>query len=104
MQFMERLLRRVRHLSPPGLVAIGLVRAGGLIGPVWQAMAPFALTEEQDAVTPLHVALSAEFAAVTGAYVKRRRVVAPNRLARDDALIAKVGQATEALVGTSPPS
>ena len=90
------------NLVHPGAVATGLVRARGPIGLAWRAMAPFLLTEEQGAETPLHVALSPEFADVTGAYVKRRRVVSPNRLALDAALVARVMAATATLAAAPP--
>ena len=56
----ERLLpeRITANTVHPGMVATGLIRAGGAIGLAWRAMAPFLLTEEQGAATPLHVALS----------------------------------------------
>jgi NAD(P)-dependent dehydrogenase (short-subunit alcohol dehydrogenase family) len=81
----------------PGAVATGLVRTNGLIGLAWRAMAPFLLTEEAGAETPLHVALSSEFAGVTGAYVKKLRPVRPNRIALDPAMRQAVWEATEAL-------
>jgi NAD(P)-dependent dehydrogenase (short-subunit alcohol dehydrogenase family) len=84
----------------PGTVATGLVRAAGPVGLAWRAMAPFLLTEEQGADTPLHVALSPEFRGITGAYIKQRRVVQPNRRVRDTALMEQVWLATEKLVGT----
>ena len=84
----------------PGMVATGLVRAGGPIGLAWRAMAPFLLTEQQGADTPLHVALSPEFRAITGAYVKRRRIVPPNRLVLNATLMDQVWLATEALTET----
>ncbi len=89
----------VANTVHPGAVASGLVRAGGVIGLAWRCMAPFLLTEEQGADTPLHVALSPEFATVTGAYVKRRHPVPPNPLALDAALAAQVWAATELLTG-----
>ena len=82
----------------PGLVATGLVRAGGAVGLAWRCMAPFALTVEQGADSPLYVALSPAFRGVSGAYVKRRRTVPPNPLALRPALVAQVWRATEALV------
>ena len=84
----------------PGTVATGLVRATGPIGLAWRAMAPFLLTEQQGADTPLHVALSPEFRTITGAYVKQRRVVQPNRRVLDATLMQQVWLATESLVGT----
>jgi NAD(P)-dependent dehydrogenase (short-subunit alcohol dehydrogenase family) len=89
----------VANVVHPGAVATGLVRAKGPIGLAWRLMAPFLLTEAAGADTPLYVALSAEFGAVSGAYVKRRRAVAPNRLALDPALVAQVWAATETLAG-----
>ena len=84
----------------PGAVATGLVQAAGPIGLAWRAMAPFLLTEQQGADTPLHVALSPEFRQITGAYVKQRRVVQPNRRVLNTALMEQVWLATETLVGT----
>jgi len=89
----------VANVVHPGAVATGLVRAPGVVGLAWRGMAPFLLTEEQGADTPLHVALSPEFAAVTGAYVKQRRAVEPNRRALDPALVERVWAATETLAG-----
>ncbi len=83
----------------PGTVATGLVRAGGAIGLAWRSMALFTLTAEQGADSPLHAALAPAFAGITGGYVKRRRLVRPNRRALDPALAARVWQATEALAG-----
>ena len=92
----------VANTVHPGAVATGLVRAEGLIGLAWRAMAPLLLTEQQGADTPLHVALSDQFRTVSGAYVKKRRTVAPNRRALDDGLAHRVWSATEALTGPSP--
>ena len=86
----------------PGAVATGLVRSRGPIGLAWRLMAPLLLTEKQGADSPLHVALSTEFAAITGAYVKKRRPVPPNRLAMDPALARTVWLATEALADATP--
>jgi len=89
----------VANVVHPGAVATGLVRAGGAIGLAWRMMAPFLLTPEAGADTPLHVALAPEFAALSGAYVKRRRIVRPNPLALDPELVEQVWEATEALAG-----
>ena len=91
--------RVVANTVHPGAVATGLVRAGGPIGLAWRAMAPFLLSEQQGADSPLHVATSPEFAAVSGAYVKRRRVVRPNPLTQDADLARRVWEATETLTG-----
>jgi NAD(P)-dependent dehydrogenase (short-subunit alcohol dehydrogenase family) len=81
----------------PGAVATGLVRAGGPIGLAWRAMSPFLLTKAQGAVTPLHVALAPEFAALTGTYVKKTKPVKPNGRAQDRSLVRRVWEASEAL-------
>jgi NAD(P)-dependent dehydrogenase (short-subunit alcohol dehydrogenase family) len=68
----------VVNVVHPGLVATGLVRTGGPIGLVWRILGRVALSEAEGADSPLHVALSPEFAEVSGVYVKRRRAVPPN--------------------------
>ncbi len=83
----------------PGAVATRLVRAGGPIGLAWRIMAPFQLTEAQGAMSPLHAALSPDFAFVSGAYVKKRQPVQPNRLALAPSLVQRVWAATERLTG-----
>jgi NAD(P)-dependent dehydrogenase (short-subunit alcohol dehydrogenase family) len=87
----------VANVVHPGLVASGLVQTRGIIGFVWRCMAPFALTAEQGADTPLTAALAPEFANVSGAYLKNRRAVPPNRRSLDPALVARVWSATERL-------
>ncbi len=83
----------------PGLVATGLVRTGGVIGAAWRLIALAALSEAQGAEAPLHVALSPEFAEVSGAYVKKRRAVRPNRQALDRAQVQAVWLETQRLAG-----
>ncbi len=83
----------------PGLVATGLVRSGGIDQAAWRLLARVALSEAQGADTPLHAALAPELEGVSGRYLKRRALVAPNRLARDPALRARVLAATERLAG-----
>ncbi len=87
----------VANVVHPGMVATGLVRTGGIIGLAWRCMSPMALTEEQGADTPLHAALAPEFAAVSGVYLKNRRIAPPNRQALDLALVERVWAATERL-------
>jgi len=89
----------VANVVHPGAVATGLVRAGGPIGLAWRIMAPFLLTPAAGADTPLHVALAPEFAALSGAYVKKRQIVRPNPLALDPNLVEQLWDATEALAG-----
>ena len=89
----------VANVVHPGTVATKLVRANGAVGLAWRVMAPFIATEEQGADTPLHVALAPEYGSVTGVYVKRRRIVRPNRLALDNDLVERVWVATETLAG-----
>jgi NAD(P)-dependent dehydrogenase (short-subunit alcohol dehydrogenase family) len=85
------------NLVHPGLVATGLVRAGGLIGLAWRGLALLALSEEQGADTPLHAALAPELATVTGVYFKKRRVVPPNPQALEPGMAASVWAETARL-------
>ena len=87
------------HVVHPGLVATGLVRTGGVIGAAWRLIALAALSEEQGADTPLHVALDPDFAQTSGVYVKRRRVVRPNRQALDKAQTARLWAQVQRLAG-----
>ena len=57
------------------------------------------LTSEQGADTPLHLALSPLVAGQTGLYWKKRQPARPNRQALDQALVRRLWQATEQLVG-----
>jgi NAD(P)-dependent dehydrogenase (short-subunit alcohol dehydrogenase family) len=89
----------VANVVHPGTVATGLVRSSGLIGLAWRGMAPFLLTAEAGADTPLFVALSSQFSEITGIYVKQRKPVRPNPRSENAALIEQVWLATEALIG-----
>lgn len=91
----------VANVVHPGAVATSLVRERGAIGMAWRLMAPFLLTEEAGADTPLHVALAPEWATRSGAYVKKHATVRPNARARDPMLQAKVEAATRTLVARS---
>ena len=93
----------------PGMVATGLVREPGMVGLAWRLMAPFILSEREGADTPLHAALSPECAGLSGAYLKRRRPVPPNRRAVDPSLRARgmdgepgAGGAVSAAAGLTP--
>jgi NAD(P)-dependent dehydrogenase (short-subunit alcohol dehydrogenase family) len=88
----------VANVVHPGLVATGLVRTGGVIGLVWRALALAALTEEEGADTPLHVALAPELGSVSGLYFKDRHAAPPNPRALDPDLLDRVWQATERLI------
>jgi retinol dehydrogenase 12 len=87
----------------PGLVATGLVRNPGVVGLAWKLMAPFALTEQQGADTPLYAAVAAECEGLSGTYLKQRRPARPNPLALDPGLRARVLTATEALAAPQLP-
>lgn len=88
----------VANVVHPGTVATGLVREHGAIGIAWRLMAPFLLTEEQGANTPLRVALAPEWATVTGTYVKNSAPARPNVRAKDPVLVRQVEAATQSLV------
>ncbi len=89
----------VANVVHPGTVATRLVRTPGAVGLAWWAMAPFLLTAEQGADTPLHACLAPEFATATGVYVKQRCIARPNPRALDAALVERVWAVTETLVG-----
>ncbi len=89
----------VANVVHPGRVATGLVRSGGVIGLCWRCLAWTALTEQQGADTPLYAALAPEFGTVSGVYLKKRRIVAPNHGALDPVLVGRVLMATECLAG-----
>ncbi len=89
----------VANVVHPGTVATGLVRTPGVIGLAWRLMAPWLLTEQQGAATPLHVALAPELAGSSGGYFKAQGRVRPNRRALDAALCGAVWRETERLVG-----
>jgi hypothetical protein len=91
----------VVNVVHPGLVATNIVRARGVIGLAWQLLSQIALTEEQGADSPLHVALAPSYATISGAYIKRRKIVPPNRLATNEHLLTSVWNATETLVGAT---
>jgi NAD(P)-dependent dehydrogenase (short-subunit alcohol dehydrogenase family) len=82
----------------PGLVATDIVRNGGIVGLAWKLMAPFSLTPEQGADTPLHACLAPEMAGKTGLYLKRRKPATPNPLVHNAALAARVTAAVERLL------
>jgi NAD(P)-dependent dehydrogenase (short-subunit alcohol dehydrogenase family) len=87
------------NIVHPGLVATGLVRQGGVVGLGWTVMAPFALTPERGADTPLFACLAPGLAGRTGLYLKRRRPARPNPLVTDTALVARVVAAVERRLG-----
>jgi NAD(P)-dependent dehydrogenase (short-subunit alcohol dehydrogenase family) len=86
------------NIVHPGLVATEIVRHGGIVGLAWKLMAPFALTPEQGAETPLYACLSPEMAGKTGLYLKRRKPAQPNPLVQDAGLVARVETATRKLL------
>jgi retinol dehydrogenase-12 len=98
------LAERLRHTTVtvnvvhPGLVATGLVRQGGVVGLAWTLMAPFSLSEERGADSPLFACLSPELDGTTGIYLKRRRQVRPNHRALDSGLVAKIDMETALLL------
>ncbi|MFL9965922.1 SDR family NAD(P)-dependent oxidoreductase [Paraburkholderia sediminicola] len=91
----------VANVVHPGMVATGLVRERGAIGLAWRLMGPFLRSGQQGADTPLQVALAADWEAVSGAYVKDRASVRPNRRALDPVLLDQVDAASRALAACS---
>jgi len=91
----------VVNVVHPGTVATGLIRERGPIGLAWKLMAPFCLSEEQGAQTPLFAALDPAWATMTGQYVKKCAVARPNRRTADAQLRADVDVASRALIAAT---
>ncbi|HTI00169.1 MAG TPA: SDR family NAD(P)-dependent oxidoreductase [Acidisoma sp.] len=87
----------------PGLVATRIVRHGGIDGLAWRMMAPFSLTPQQGAQTPLFACLSPELQGRTGLYLKRRREATPNPRVFDAALAERLESAVLARLASSVP-
>lgn len=91
----------VANVVHPGTVATSLIRERGAIGIAWRLMAPFCLTEEQGAQTPLFAALDPLWATMTGSYVKQCAVARPNACTNDAALCDAVDAATRTLIAAT---
>jgi NAD(P)-dependent dehydrogenase (short-subunit alcohol dehydrogenase family) len=84
----------------PGVVATGIGGGGGrLIRLGWAVGRPFMLTAEKGAATSLFLATAADPAQFHGAYVDNKRIVEPDRPARDDALAERLWTESARLVG-----
>lgn len=84
----------------PGVVATGIGGGGGgLLRLGWNIAKPFLLTPEKGAETSLYLATEADPAAFHGAYVDNKRIVEPDRPARDGALAERLWHASARLVG-----
>jgi len=94
----------VVNVVHPGTVATGLIREGGPIGLAWKLMAPFCLTEEQGAQTPLFAALDPTWATMTGKYVKKCAIARPNPRTADAQLMTDVELATRRLIAAALPT
>jgi NAD(P)-dependent dehydrogenase (short-subunit alcohol dehydrogenase family) len=84
----------------PGVVATGIGGGGGgLLRLGWNIAKPFMLTPEKGAETSLFLATEADPAQFHGAYVDNKRIIEPDRPARDDALAERLWEASARLVG-----
>jgi len=83
----------------PGVVATRIGSIPGPIGLMWRLGAPFMLTPEQGADTPLYVALSPHAEGITGRYFKKRKEARPNPQALDRALVERLWSETVRLAG-----
>lgn len=88
----------------PGLVATKIAERGGVAGLAWRIGKPFMLSPEKGAEASLHVATAPDLAGVTGRYFRRQREAAPNPLALDRDLAARVWRLTEELVAGAGPA
>ena len=82
----------------PGTVATGLISERGAIGLAWKIMAPFCLSEEEGAKTPLFAALDPSWAALTGKYLKKCAVERTNPCSADAPLRDAVEVAKRELI------
>lgn len=80
----------------PGFVATDLVRDPGRAVWGWRVLSRFALTPEQGADTAIWTATAAPMRGVSGCYLKRRKIVRPNRRVEDAALAGRVWAALTA--------
>jgi retinol dehydrogenase 14 len=84
----------------PGVVATGIGGGGGtLLRLGWNIAKPFLLTPEKGAETSLFLATEADPVQFHGAYVDNKRIVQPDRPARDDALAERLWEESARLVG-----
>lgn len=84
----------------PGVVATNIGdRAGGVVGWGWRMVKPFLITAEKGAATSLFLATTAEAARFHGAYVIDKRIVEPDRAARDDDMAERLWRESARLVG-----
>jgi NAD(P)-dependent dehydrogenase (short-subunit alcohol dehydrogenase family) len=84
----------------PGVVATGIGGGGGtLVRLGWTIGKPFMLNAEKGAETTLFLATEADPAEFHGAYVDNKRIVDPDRPARDDALAERLWDESAHLVG-----
>jgi NAD(P)-dependent dehydrogenase (short-subunit alcohol dehydrogenase family) len=84
----------------PGVVATGIGGGGGgLLRLGWNIAKPFLLTPEKGAETSLFLATEADPTRFHGAYVDNKRIVEPDRPARDDALAERLWEESARLVG-----
>jgi NAD(P)-dependent dehydrogenase (short-subunit alcohol dehydrogenase family) len=84
----------------PGVVATNIGdRAGGVVGWGWRMVKPFLITAEKGAETSLFLATTADAARFHGAYVIDKKIVEPDRAARDDAAGEELWRESARLVG-----
>lgn len=88
----------------PGVVNTRISADGdarGLVRWLWDLGRPFMLTPADGAKTTVHVATSEEGGSVSGRYFAKSAQVTPSRQALDDALAARLWDASERAVGVS---
>ncbi len=104
MLFTKELARRLppRPISAnclhPGVVATRLGNKGGIGGLVWSAIKPFMIGPERGAVNSLFVATSPDIEGMSGAFFVRKRPAAPNPVAEDPAIAARLWSESERLI------
>jgi NAD(P)-dependent dehydrogenase (short-subunit alcohol dehydrogenase family) len=102
--FTKELARRLppRPISAnslhPGVVATNIGAKGGVFGAAWNLMKPAFLSQERGAWNSLYVATSPAIEGVNGAYFVKQRQAAPNALAEDAAIAARLWAESQRLV------
>jgi NAD(P)-dependent dehydrogenase (short-subunit alcohol dehydrogenase family) len=102
--FTKELARRLppRPISAnclhPGVVATNIGNKGGVVGAAWSLLKPAFLSPERGAWNSLFVATSPTIEGVSGAYFVKQRSAAPNPLADDPAIAARLWAESQRLV------
>lgn len=82
----------------PGVVATEIANKGGIASLVWSLMKPFMLSQAEGAVNSLYVATAPEIEGVSGEFFVKQNPAAPNPIADDLAVAARLWTESEWLI------